>query len=222
MGRIRLWVLSDLRVKTSTQFHPEDSHGWKGFRALGPIKLAARPQDLVPPCPPRLCFVTTLLASYPGAAAGAMLSLGQHGDPQRDGLPSSQALSGPRMNQILPPGNVSLPSFPLPKPPPRRGLRSGWWEWAKGGGSRGSSKTPMGRRTEWGAKDDGARWKLLYATWREEREQGWAKNRRVERGGGCVCLSVCLSSRCTSQGLITYSDPLARPAGWQCKKEGGF
>lgn len=58
-------------------------------------------------------------------------------------------------------------------------------------GSRGSSKTLMGRRTEWGAKDCGAGCKLLHTTWQEEREQGWAKNWRVERGRVCVC--VCLS-----------------------------
>ncbi|XP_025705592.1 galactoside 2-alpha-L-fucosyltransferase SEC1-like isoform X1 [Callorhinus ursinus] len=41
-----------------------------------------------------------------------MLSLGQCGDPQRDDLPSSQAASRPRMNQIPPRGNGPQPATP--------------------------------------------------------------------------------------------------------------
>lgn len=155
-----------------------------------PIKPAALPQDSVPPRP-RPCFIPTLSASYPGSEASAMLSLGQRGDPQRDDLPSSQAVPRPRMNQVPPPGNVSLPSS---QPPPRRGLRSGWWEWARGGGGRGSRKTPVGMRTEWGAKDGGMGCKLLHVTGQEEREEGGGKELEGgERGGVCVCVCVCLS-----------------------------
>ncbi|XP_045746379.1 galactoside 2-alpha-L-fucosyltransferase SEC1-like isoform X1 [Mirounga angustirostris] len=75
-----------------------------------PIKPAALPQDSVPPRP-RPCFIPTLSASYPGSEASAMLSLGQR-DPQRDNLPSSQAVPRPRMNQVPPPGNGPQPATP--------------------------------------------------------------------------------------------------------------
>lgn len=65
VGRIWLWIPSDLRAITSPHLRPENSGDGKGFRSPLSVKPAALPQDLVPPCAPRPCFLTTPSASCP-------------------------------------------------------------------------------------------------------------------------------------------------------------